>query len=361
MLSRPQPWRRRGAAILALALFAALCWFGWTEIGAAGKSQTRAASGDGHGSTADGSSAGAEPHPGQAELHRVEAALQRATKAAAALGGRAEAAAMLSDWKQPLTATAGPQGPRQVRMWSMSKVATMIALLRELGWGERRGRAPSPEVTAALEGAIVRSENCRQRRVVLELQREAGGPTAAREALAETAAAAGSEAQIGSQIELPESLCLPYLETQTEIDDPLVPGLLLGTSTWSIEDAVRLVHGLDDDTYGQALSQRVLALMQMPKQGSREVNEGELTAPLDWGAGRSFAGLDPAYKAGWGGALNGDFMAGQIALVELPDGERLSVAAFFHPGAQPSRDDPGITAAPKAIETIMQILREEVK
>ncbi|HET8813519.1 MAG TPA: hypothetical protein VFM51_01015, partial [Solirubrobacterales bacterium] len=227
------------------------------------------------------------------------------------------------------------------------------------GWGERPGHPLPPEVDAALEGTIVRSENCRQRRVVLELQRRAGGPAAARAALAGVLATAGAEARIGGQIALPESICFPYLETQTEIDDPFVPALLLGTSTWGVEDAVRLVDSLGDGAYGKALSARVLGLMRQSKRASREVQEGELTAPLDWGAGRALAGLEPAYKAGWGGALDGDFMAGQIAVATLPGGGHLAVAAFFRPEAQPPSDDPGITAAPEAIETIMRALREE--
>jgi hypothetical protein len=343
-----------------LAFFAALCWLGWTELGdQMGRSRTLVAAPE----AASGDRTAPQPppvEPSREELNRVEAALQRGVKEAAALGGRAEAAVMLGDWRRPLVVAAGPPGPREVRMWSMSKVSTMIALLRERGWGDQPGKVIPPEVTEALGGAITRSENCRQRHVVLELQRYAGGPQATRAALADVLGAAGARAHVGSQIDLPESLCLPYLETQDEIEDPLVPALLLGTSTWRIEDAVRLVHALGEGAYGAALSKRVLDLMKQPKQASREVLEGELTAPLTWGAGDVYAGLTPAYKAGWGGALDGDFMAGQIALVVMPSGERLAIAAFFHPDAQPSRDDPGITAAPEAIATIMQNLREGV-
>lgn len=266
---------------------------------------------------------------------------------------------MLDGWGEPLVEEAPPEeAPRRMRMWSMSKVATMVALLRERGWGEQLGRATSPEVDEALHGAIVRSENCRQRRVVLELERFAGGAAGAREALAEVFRTAGAQVQVGSDIESPESICFPFLESQHEVEDPLAPALLLGTSTWSVEDAVRFVHALGDGAFGALLSERVLDLMRAPKLASREVHEGELTAPLDWGAGVAFAGLDPAYKAGWGGTLTGEFMAGQIALVDLPGGERLALAAMFHPEEQPSRDDPGITAAPRAIELVMRSLRE---
>ena len=184
-----------------------------------------------------------------------------------------------------------------------------------------------------------------------------GGAEAARAALAEVFRRSGATARIGIESEAPESICLPYLETQTEIADPFAPALLLGTSTWRIEDAVLLMHALATERFGASVSERVLGLMREPKGTSSEVPPGELTAALDWGAGRAFAGLRPAYKAGWGGALNGDFLAGQIALVRLPGGERLTIAAAFHPNGQPSRDDPGITVAPEAIELIMRSLR----
>lgn len=303
----------------------------------------------------------AERSPAEPGAAAIERALRRGVGAAAALGGEVEAAAMLDGWPEPLVEASEPiDRSRRMRMWSMSKVVTMIALLRERGWGARLGRATSLEVDEALHGAIVRSENCRQRRVVLELERFAGGTAAAREAIEGVLQDAGAEAWIGSTAETPEPLCLPYLESQEQVTDPLAPALLLGTSTWRVEDAVRLVDALGDSAYGAVLSDRVLDLMRAPKLASREVVEGELTAPLGWGAGSAFAGLDHAYKAGWGGALNGDFLAGQIALVTLPDGRRLSIAAMFHPDAQPARDDPGITAAPQAIELVMDSLREAV-
>ena len=56
---------------------------------------------------------------------------------------------------------------------------------------------------------------------------------------------------------------------------------------------MRLVHALSLDTYGVAISHEVLGLMRLPKQPSREVKSGELTAPLDWGAGESLPGGDP--------------------------------------------------------------------
>ncbi len=306
--------------------------------------------------------AAAAPAPALTPLEkRLRDDLERGVREAAALGGQVEAAVMLDDSPAPLLATsAAGGGERQVRMWSISKVATMVTLLRLLGWGERQGEMPSPEVLDAFVGAMTRSENCRQRRVVLELQRAARGTSQAREDLAETFALAGGAATPSTQIEAPESLCVPFLSQQTEIPQPLAPTLLLGTSQWRVTDAVLLAHALADETYGNAVSDLVLELMEAQKRPSRESEPGELTAPLEWGAGSVFEGFTPAYKAGWGGTLNGNFLAGQIAIVHLRHGDHLALAVMFHPDSQPERDDPGITFAPEAIETVMEAVRTPV-
>ncbi len=292
---------------------------------------------------------------------RLADALTAGVTRAATLGGDVEAAAMLDSSPTPIVATSEAGGDeRYVRMWSISKVATMITLLRLLGWGERPGKALSPELESALEGALTRSENCRQRRVVLELQRVAGGIPAARAALADTFTSIGGKAIPGTQVEVPEALCVPFLGEQREIPDPLGPALLLGTSRWRVTDAVRLAHALAVGAYGEAISSRVLALMRVPKLPSRESDPGELTAPLDWGAGAAFFGLLPAYKAGWGGSLNGNFLASQIVVVPLGGGRQVALAVTFHPDSQPPRDDPGITAAPEAIETVMKAVRSAI-
>ncbi len=291
-----------------------------------------------------------------AQRARLAAGLQRGVNAAAALGGSAEAAIMLDGWRTPVLASSEAHGEaRFMRMWSMSKVATMIAVLRGLGWGRRPGRPISAELDEALHGAITRSENCRQRRVVLELQRLSGGTAGAREALQGVFGDAGAEVRVGTQIAPPEASCVEYLNTQADLADPLAPALLLGTSTWRVGDAVRLVQALSNDTYGAAISHEVLGLMRLPKLPSREVKAGELTAPLDWGAGESLS-KGTAYKAGWGGSLNGNFLAGQIALAELPGVGRAALVAVFHPDNQPSRDDPGITASPEALDAIFSSL-----
>jgi hypothetical protein len=293
----------------------------------------------------------------QARERQLAIALRRGVARASSLGGSVEAGAMLDASPHPIVATSEPRGAgRYMRMWSMSKVATMVALLRELGWGRRPGKPPSPEVDSALSGALTRSENCRQRRVVLEFQRRAGGIGAARRALATVFSRAGAGPRIATEVERPEPLCLPFLRSQAEVPEPLAPTLLFGTSTWRVSDAVRLAHALAVGVYGQAISARVLDLMRAPKLPSREARAGELTAPLEWGAGQAFAGLRPAFKAGWGGSLNGNFLAGQIAVVPVGR-DRLSIAVMFHPDAQPPRDDPGITNAPRAVEDVLEAVR----
>jgi hypothetical protein len=291
-----------------------------------------------------------------AQRTELAAELRDGVDSAAALEGTAEAAIMLDGWRSPVMASSEAHGEdRFMRMWSMSKVATMVAVLRGLGWGHRPGRPISPELDEALHGAITRSENCRQRRVVLELQHLSGGTAAAREAIQAVFRDADAEVRVGTQIAPPEANCVEYLDTQTELAEPLAPALLLGTSTWRVGDAVRFVRALSIDTYGAAISREVLGLMRLPKLPSREVKAGELTAPLDWGAGESLP-KETAYKSGWGGSLNGNFLAGQIALADLPGIDRAALVSVFHPDEQPSRDDPGVTAAPAALDAIFSAL-----
>jgi hypothetical protein len=129
----------------------------------------------------------------EAQRIRLAEELKRGVGAAAALGGTVEAAIMLDGWRTPVIASSEARGDnRFMRMWSMSKVVAMIAVLRGLGWAERAGRPIPPELAAALRGALTRSENCRQRRVVLELQRLNGGKRAATAAIADIFRSAGA-------------------------------------------------------------------------------------------------------------------------------------------------------------------------
>lgn len=296
------------------------------------------------------------------EREQVARALRSAVRRAATLGGGVEAAVMLRGWHHPVLAAAPSAGTsRWMRMWSMSKVVTMVSLLRAEGWGERPGKALAPEVEDALTGAIERSENCPQRRIVLELQHLTGSTAATRRTLAAVLSDAGASAHVGSEAAPPEPACLEYLERQHDLADPLGAALLLGTSTWRIADAVRFAHALAVDRFGAAISRRVLALMRVPKGRSREVQAGEFTAPPDWGAGRPLADLEPAYKAGWGGVQQRSFLAGQLAIVDFRRAPATAVAVAFHPSAQPVADDPGLTVAPRAIADIVAALRRVIE
>lgn len=341
--------RRLWPTLGILAILATVC--AWLAVTGSGGGDPRPAA-------AGTASQPVASRDSEAERERIAQRLQRAVRDAAALGGEVEAAVMLRGWSRPVIAASPPEAvSRSMRMWSMSKVVTMVSLLRANGWGESRGKALGPELEAALEGAIERSENCPQRRIVIELQRLAGSPAAARKALASVLAAAGASGEIGTEMALPEAACVAYLEGQGEVADPLGSALLLGTSTWRIEDAVRFAHALAAGEFGAALGGKVLALMRVPKGLSREVGAGELTAPLDWGAGQALTGLDPAYKAGWGGTQQGAFFAGQLAVVDFDRAPGTALAVAFHPSVQPGFDDPGLTAAPRAIAAVMAAVR----
>lgn len=334
----------------------------------------------GSGSLADGARSAAAGRPGEnaggpgddpeagsgdEEARRaIRPVLRRAVLDAARLGdGTVQAAVMLDGWSDPLVAASEPgAGQRPMRMWSIAKVVTAVALLRELGWQTPgQAREPSDQVAVAMRDALVRSENCRQRRMVLGLQALAGGPEGARAALRDVLRDAGADADLGVDVEAPEPLCHEYLETQRgSIADPFAPTLLLGTATWRIADLARFFHALGSGGYGERIRRYLFGLMRAPKERSTEVPPGEFTADLAWGAGNALAGYDPAYKAGWGGTLQGAFMAAQAAAVELEDGRTMVFAVAFHPSTQPPKDDPGSTAAPAAIERVMGLLADEL-
>jgi hypothetical protein len=304
----------------------------------------------------------ADEHRAAADREAVAKAMKRSAAEAAALGGTIETAVLAAGWPQPIVVSSEPGGAgRWMRMWSMSKIVTMVALLRARGWGEEPGKPLPAEVDAALEGAIARSENCPQRRVVVELQEATGGPEGAREAVAETLALAGAGARPATEIAGPDPGCVEYLEGQEQSADPLAATVLLGTSTWRVEDAARFMAALAAGRYGKAVSERVLRAMREPKGRSREVLSSEFTAAVDWGAGRAFADWDPAYKGGWGGADRSAFLAGQMVVLELPGGGRAELAVMYHPEVQPPVDDPGLTVAPEGVELVMRAVRSALR
>lgn len=294
----------------------------------------------------------------------VRRGLARGVREGASVGdGSIQAAVMLDGWDAPMAAATEPgEAAAPMRMWSIAKVVTAVSLLRELGWeSDRTRREPSPQAMAAMRDALVRSENCRQRRMVLELQSLAGGAGGAGQALGETLDKAGAEADLDVDVEPPEVLCHEYLETQRDsVADSFAPTLLLGTATWQIGDMARFAHALGSGAYGEEIRERLFTLMRAPKGRSREVPSEDFSADLAWGAGKALGSFAPAYKSGWGGTLQGDFMAAQAVAIELDDGGTIAFAVAYHPSVQPAKDDPGLTGGPVAIERVLAVLAEEL-
>jgi hypothetical protein len=283
----------------------------------------------------------------------IEAALKRGITAAEAMGGTAEAAVMVEGWDQPVTA--GDNRRDKMRMWSMSKPATAIAAIEA---AERKRLAPSAELADAMRGAITRSENCRQRRVVLGLQKLAGTPAKAKEGWESVLARAGDTdvAIVEPPAAQVVGACAEWWKTQTGVN-PAANAFQLGVVTWTVADAARFAFALGQGRYDEP-GKTVLGLMRLAKQKSRESEDGEYTPGLKWGAGNAFAGFSPAYKAGWGGHDKGNYLAGQYVVL---DGGKVALAVMFHPTKQPATDDPGLTVAPKAIEKIMDTVKPELK
>lgn len=290
-------------------------------------------------------------------------ALSTGVRTASRDGSTIEAAVWRDDWGAPVVRASSAGGPettssdRRVRMWSMSKVPTAIAAI------EARDNRPSPLVRAAMVRALQRSENCRQRRVVLEVQDAAGGPAGARRAIASVLRRAGArDAEVTGESEAPEDQrCRQWL-SEPELQapgDPGAPSLLTGISTWTIADASALGLALARETLGEA-GQRVAATMRGPKLRSEELErESDFTARVDWGAGRALRAWNPAYKGGWGGIRQAAFVVGQFAGLEA-GGHAYGIAIFVHPAKQPELDDPGATPGPATMESIMRRIAREL-
>src|SRR5947209_1467030 len=315
---------------------------------ASGSSPARAAH---HGSS--GTARPSAPAPDHLRA-RLAGALRDGVRLADAEGGLAEAAVWVEGWSSPLEAGEVDQPSR---LWSMSKPVTAVATL------QAARNQVSPDVRRAMEDAITRSDNCAQRRVILELQRLDGGIAAAIRGFDLTLFEAGvapprPAPEAGGISSEPE--CTAYLEANAAgLRDPLGPALLLGVPEWNVDGAVHFAHALAHREYGQA-GEEVLGLMRLPKQRSLEGVPQDMTAPLDWGAGAAFPGWQPAYKGGWGGSRQGAYVAGQIVVLTV-GGTRVALAAMFHPSTQPPSDNPGATPAPKALADIFASVRRPLR
>lgn len=283
-------------------------------------------------------------------------AAERAVARAATAGGSAEAAVWVEGWSAPVLAG---DANRRMRLWSMSKAVTAVAVFEALA---RRGRRPSPELDAALAGALVRSENCSQRRVIVGLQELTGGAEGARAAFEDVLRRAGASAAMPAAPEPPEAACHEYLLAHSGgVAEPLAPAYQYGTATWTIRDAVAFAHALGDGSFGAAGAE-VLRRLAVPKQPSTEVTPGEFTADPAWGAGRQLAPWRPAYKAGWGGSQESppDFLVGQLAMLTAGN-HSVAVAAAFHPAQQPPSDDPGLGSSVTGIERALHEIALEIR
>jgi hypothetical protein len=289
----------------------------------------------------------------------LAAALTTGVDAANALGGRASAAIWLEGWPRPVAAET--TATRDARLWSLAKPVAAIAAYR--AWEARRG-APAGALVTAAQDAITRSDNCGERYLVLELNALSGGRDTGRRAFETVLLQAGvhavSRALPERAGEAPE--CARYLGRRAPIADPNAAGWQFGIDEWSVSQAVAFAHALVAHSYGPA-GEAVLDIMRRPKQpelSSFEGPTGNDIRDLQWGAGDALAPWQPAYKAGWGGSRQHDFLAAQI--VALPDANPpVAVAAVFRPNKQPSTDNIGETRAPEALRALFASVARELQ
>ena len=172
-------------------------------------------------------------------------ALEAGRREADALGGSTDAAIWASGWSAPVISG---DPTRRARLWSMFKPIAALAALKAAATAGTPGG--SSETRAAIELALRRSDNCAARRMMLSLQQLSGGPSAAGEQVRAILTSAGAGAEIATSTGPADQVCRPYLQASKNIDQPLAPGLQLGTSTWSVRDAVGFAHALASGFYG---------------------------------------------------------------------------------------------------------------
>ncbi len=284
-----------------------------------------------------------------ASIALVTRMLEQGSADARGRGVKIYAAVSTDGWNR----AAQVNGGEQLRMWSTAKAVTATSALTTAA---KKGEQPTSELDAAMRDAIQRSENCRQRRVVLWLQEMTGGPDGAADAVRSTLARTGiDDVDVPQTAATPDAECIDYLNASSATN-PLGPSLLLGTAKWTAVGASRFSLGLAAGSFGAA-GRTVYRLMKLPKQRSREQKDPTAyTAAVDWGAGKAMAGLEPAYKSGWGGVEQRSFIAGQIVALRVHD-VYYGVAVFGAPvTTQPVNDDPGKTEVPAAVEDVLELL-----
>jgi CubicO group peptidase (beta-lactamase class C family) len=348
--------RRPGPLLVVLALVVGFAG-GAGAAFAISRATTSASSTEvsGSGAAAATHAAPARPDPWRAPLRR---ALERGRQQGEALGGWIDAAVWAQPWANPVVIGGG----HTFRLWSVSKPITAIAIIRA---ARRDHRSVGPGVTQSMVDALTRSDNCAQRRDVVALQRLSGGPARASRAFRQVLGVAGASTHGSSKAKPLKyvALCASYLAAHADGLSPeqtRAPALLLGTDTWTVEDAVRFGYALGHGRYGAA-GRRVLRWMREPKQHPNEGTSRDYTSPLDLppSGGRFPASWKPAYKGGWGGHQHNNFLAEQVVILDVA-GRTVAIAAVFRPDEQPINDNPGGTAAPRALEDVFAAARREL-
>ncbi len=290
----------------------------------------------------------------QTQRDAVLAAIQSGVKKANARGGTSGAAVWIDGWDEP--ATAGFTGT--YRLWSTSKPLTAIGVLD-------RQTASDPQVDGAMHDALVKSSNCGQRRMVIELQGLSGGIPQAMSAFNGVALKSGITDLTPAQQGPPtDTTCDSYLQ-QHGVTDAQVDTALFGTVEWTTADAASFGRNLGAGTYGSS-GATVLEQLKQPKEMNDDPGgEESVKTDLSWGAGNVFpAGWSPGYKSGWGGWENGEYLAGQMVSLDI-DGTPVGVAAVFMPDIQPSNDAIGEGQEDEAVEDIFEqvktALNEQLK
>lgn len=291
---------------------------------------------------------------------RVRSALRKGVQRGNEDGGLLGAAVLAQGWQRPIVV--GNSGT--YRLWSVSKpVAAVAVLVEAAATKQRAGRG----VEQAMLDAITRSDNCAARRVVVALQQLSGGAAGADVAFRRVLAMAGASTN-------GDATPAPYVADDASCDRYLAhvagglnraqleaPALQLGTYEWGVRDEVRFAYALGSGTYGSAGAE-VLRLMRRQKARALEGTPLDYTSSLDLppSGGRFPEAWAPAYKGGWGGHDQDNFIAEQIVILDV-DGQTVALAAVFRPNVQPPSDDPGRTPAPRAMETLFRSFRRALQ